>query len=50
MRNNQGGVKFGFVLLSVLVLGVSAWFTQAQASELPASTSHVKLNHQKSHN
>lgn len=38
MRNNQGGVKFSFVLLSVLILGVSAWFTQAQASELSQVT------------
>lgn len=47
MRNNQGGVKFSFVLLSVLILGVSAWFTQAQASEF----SQVKPGaHQKSRN
>lgn len=38
MRNNQGGVKFSFVLLSVLVLGVSAWLTQAQAAEISQIT------------
>lgn len=35
MRDNQGGVKFSFVILSVILLAISAWFTRAQAMELP---------------
>ncbi|MCF2856350.1 hypothetical protein L1286_02620 [Pseudoalteromonas sp. SMS1] len=34
MKNGQGGVKLSFVVISVVALGVSAWFNQAQASEL----------------
>jgi hypothetical protein len=34
MKKNQGGVKISFVVFSVLALGISAWFTQANASEL----------------
>ncbi|CCQ09591.1 hypothetical protein PALB_4360 [Pseudoalteromonas luteoviolacea B = ATCC 29581] len=42
MRKNQGGVKFSFVLFSVLVLGISAWFTQPQASEIPTPKMETK--------
>lgn len=35
MRDSQGGVKFSFVFISVILLAVSAWFTQAKAAELP---------------
>ncbi|MFC3033887.1 hypothetical protein ACFOEE_15315 [Pseudoalteromonas fenneropenaei] len=38
MRNSQGGAKFGVVLISVILLGVSAWFTQAQAAEVGSYT------------
>ncbi|KZN37689.1 hypothetical protein [Pseudoalteromonas luteoviolacea] len=34
MKNGQGGVKLSFVVISVVALGVSAWFNQAQAVEL----------------
>tara|TARA_B100001059_G_C17418096_1_gene371788 strand:+ start:279 stop:449 length:171 start_codon:yes stop_codon:yes gene_type:complete len=36
MKSNQGGAKFSLVVVSVIVLGVSAWFNQANASEQPA--------------
>jgi len=29
MKHNQGGVKISVVVLSVILLGVSAWFNQA---------------------
>jgi hypothetical protein len=35
MRGSQGGVKFSFVFISVILLAISAWFTQAKATELP---------------
>jgi len=35
MKSNQGGAKFSLVVVSVIVLGVSAWFNQANASESP---------------
>ncbi|CAH9063627.1 hypothetical protein PSECIP111951_02940 [Pseudoalteromonas holothuriae] len=35
MKSKQSGVKFSIVLFSVIFLGVSAWFTKAQAYELP---------------
>ncbi|MGO2010667.1 MAG: hypothetical protein ACTJH9_14055 [Pseudoalteromonas sp.] len=31
MKHNQGGVKTSVVVLSVILLGVSAWFNQAHA-------------------
>ncbi|MBQ4812285.1 hypothetical protein J8M20_13090 [Pseudoalteromonas luteoviolacea] len=34
MKNGQGGVKLSFVVISVVALGVSAWFNQAQAAQL----------------
>ncbi|MCO7186961.1 MULTISPECIES: hypothetical protein [unclassified Pseudoalteromonas] len=36
MNSNQGGVKLSVVLLSVIVLGVMAWFNQANAEMAPA--------------
>ncbi|WP_267135597.1 MULTISPECIES: hypothetical protein [Pseudoalteromonas] len=33
MKSNQNGAKFSLVIVSVIVLGVSAWFNQANASE-----------------
>lgn len=33
MKSNQSGAKFSLVVVSVIVLGVSAWFNQANASE-----------------
>ncbi|CAM4254249.1 hypothetical protein [Pseudoalteromonas byunsanensis] len=35
MKSKQSGVKFSIILFSVIILGVSAWFTKAQANELP---------------
>ncbi|KZN45610.1 hypothetical protein [Pseudoalteromonas luteoviolacea] len=34
MKNGQGGVKLSFVVISVVALGVSAWFNQAQAAQI----------------
>ncbi|KZN36811.1 hypothetical protein N480_16195 [Pseudoalteromonas luteoviolacea S2607] len=34
MKNGQGGVKLSFVVISVVALGVSAWFNQAQAAQV----------------
>lgn len=33
MKSSQGGAKLSLVIISVLVLGVSAWFNQANANE-----------------
>tara|TARA_Y100000310_G_scaffold120312_1_gene119053 strand:- start:127 stop:381 length:255 start_codon:yes stop_codon:yes gene_type:complete len=41
MKSNQGGAKFSLVVVSVIVLGVSAWFNQANASEQPAQAIEV---------
>ncbi|WP_268747809.1 hypothetical protein [Pseudoalteromonas luteoviolacea] len=38
MKNGQGGVKLSFVVISVLALGVSAWFNQAQAADTLTDT------------
>ncbi|KZN54167.1 hypothetical protein [Pseudoalteromonas luteoviolacea] len=42
MKNGQGGVKLYFVVISVLALGVSAWFNQAQAAESQTCTYFVQ--------
>lgn len=34
MKPNQGGVKLSLIVISIIILGVSAWFNQANASEL----------------
>jgi len=34
MKHNQGGVKISVVVLSVILLGVSAWFNQSHAEPL----------------
>ncbi|WP_254907670.1 hypothetical protein [Pseudoalteromonas shioyasakiensis] len=41
MKSNQGGAKFSLVVVSVIVLGVSAWFNQANASEQPPQAIEV---------
>ncbi|NMM41625.1 hypothetical protein [Pseudoalteromonas arctica] len=33
MKQHQTGVKFSIIVISVLLMGVSAWFNQANASE-----------------
>ncbi|MDK1311573.1 hypothetical protein [Pseudoalteromonas ardens] len=37
MNGNQGGVKLSVVLFTVIILGVMAWFNQANA-ESPEAT------------
>ncbi|EWH07774.1 MULTISPECIES: hypothetical protein [Pseudoalteromonas] len=32
MKSNQGGAKLSLVVVSVIVLGISAWFNQANAA------------------
>ncbi|BBN80928.1 hypothetical protein PA25_09130 [Pseudoalteromonas sp. A25] len=44
MKSKQSGVKFSIVLFSVILLGVSAWFTKAQASESLEPTVTVNVN------
>ncbi|WP_255229511.1 hypothetical protein [Pseudoalteromonas sp. HM-SA03] len=39
MKQSQGGAKLSLVVVSVILLGVSAWFNQASASELQGTTS-----------
>ena len=34
MKPNQGGVKISLVVVSIVILGISAWFNQANAVEL----------------
>ena len=41
MKHNQGGVKLSIVVVSVIVLGVSAWFNQANAATTQGSTEIV---------
>ncbi|WP_404340676.1 hypothetical protein [Pseudoalteromonas mariniglutinosa] len=38
MKSNQGGAKLSLVIISVIVLGISAWFNQANASEQSVTT------------
>ncbi|MBE0345678.1 MULTISPECIES: hypothetical protein [Pseudoalteromonas] len=38
MKQSQGGAKLSIVVVSVILLGVSAWFNQAGASELQRET------------
>ncbi|CAM4322184.1 MULTISPECIES: hypothetical protein [Pseudoalteromonas] len=33
MKQHQTGVKFSIIVISVVLMGVSAWFNQANASE-----------------
>ncbi|KPZ54395.1 MULTISPECIES: hypothetical protein [Pseudoalteromonas] len=37
MKSSQGGVKLSLVVVSIIVLGVSAWLNQASADQLPQS-------------
>ncbi|BED89815.1 MULTISPECIES: hypothetical protein [unclassified Pseudoalteromonas] len=37
MKSSQGGVKLSLVVVSIIVLGVSAWFNQASADQIPQS-------------
>ncbi|ETJ48695.1 MULTISPECIES: hypothetical protein [Pseudoalteromonas] len=39
MKSSQGGVKLSLVVVSIIVLGVSAWFNQASADQVPQSKS-----------
>jgi hypothetical protein len=39
MKSNQGGVKLSLVVVSIIVLGVSAWFNQAGTELTPTNTS-----------
>jgi type IV secretory pathway VirB2 component (pilin) len=39
MKSSQGGVKLSLVVVSIIVLGVSAWFNQAGSDLTPRSTS-----------
>jgi hypothetical protein len=34
MKSNQGGAKLSLVIISIIILGVSALFNQAHANEL----------------
>lgn len=43
MKSNQGGVKLSLVVVSIIVLGVSAWFNQASADQVPQSESSQTL-------
>lgn len=33
MKQHQGGVKISLIVISVILMGVSAWFNQANADE-----------------
>ncbi|WP_269435507.1 MULTISPECIES: hypothetical protein [unclassified Pseudoalteromonas] len=35
MKSNQSGVKLSLVVISIIILGVSAWFNQANADDTP---------------
>jgi|TARA_B100001063_G_scaffold31501_1_gene24556 hypothetical protein len=34
MKPNQGGAKISIVVVSIIILGISAWFNQANAAAL----------------
>jgi hypothetical protein len=34
MKPNQGGAKISIVVVSIIILGISAWFNQANAAVL----------------
>jgi len=36
MKSSQSGVKLSLVIISIVVLGVSAWFNQANAEDIPS--------------
>lgn len=43
MKQQQGGVKLSVIVVSIVLMGVSAWFNQANADEQPQqSTSQAK--------
>ncbi|WP_394192145.1 hypothetical protein [Pseudoalteromonas atlantica] len=37
MKQHQGGVKISLIVVSVILMGVSAWFNQANAAESPSA-------------
>ncbi|PKG64822.1 hypothetical protein CXF64_19135 [Pseudoalteromonas sp. GutCa3] len=36
MKSSQSGVKLSLVIVSIIILGVSAWFNQANAEDTPS--------------
>ncbi|WP_405599627.1 MULTISPECIES: hypothetical protein [unclassified Pseudoalteromonas] len=36
MKSKQSGVKLSLIIISIIILGVSAWFNQANAQEISA--------------
>lgn len=36
MKSSQSGVKLSLVIVSIIILGVSAWFNQANAEDSPS--------------
>lgn len=34
MKPNQGGAKISIVVVSIIILGISTWFNQANAAAL----------------
>ncbi|MEH6817389.1 MAG: hypothetical protein V7683_12705 [Pseudoalteromonas distincta] len=38
MKSSQSGVKLSLVIVSIIILGVSAWFNQANAEDSPSKT------------
>ncbi len=36
MKSSQSGAKLSLVIISIIVLGVSAWFNQANAEDSPS--------------
>ena len=36
MKSSQSGAKLSLVVISIIVLGVSAWFNQANAEDSPS--------------
>ena len=37
MKSSQGGVKISVVIMSIVILGISAWFNQVSAAVLMLS-------------
>ena len=38
MKSSQSGAKLSLVVISIIVLGVSAWFNQVNAEDSPSKT------------
>lgn len=43
MKSTQSGVKLSVVVITIIILGVSAWFNQASAESAPSNNESVQV-------